>query len=284
MMKTSAPFIVNGALRRIAEAKAKREELKKKEREAGGGPSGDTSGGPMPAEIPAYPKTSGGALPAPEMPTPERPTSASGNTQHTSDSRGPKVSCTCDLCKKDYKQRLDSDRPRHCYVCSFRTQLAAAEAAQKTEEIIRAEATTGGAAPNSTAAPETTETKHRQEMAEMKAQVAAFEAEAKAQKERASTAAAQELREREASQRWQEAAEAKHRQEMAEMKAQVAALEAKAQAQKERASAAAMGANKRFTQPAPESPSTKKRVRLSFFSPSKLGSEECNQTEKAAFR
>ena len=78
-------------------------------------------------------------------------------------------------------------------------------------------------------------------MAEMKARVAALEAEAQAQKERTSAAAAHGLREREASQRWQEATEAKHRQEMAEMKAQVAALEAKAQAQKERASAAAMG-------------------------------------------
>ena len=222
MTKTKPSPIVNGAQRRIAETKAKKEERIKKERAKGGSPPDDTCGGTKPAENPAHPKLSGGALPAPEIPTSERPTSASGNMQPTSDSRGPKVSCTCDLCKKEYKQRLDSDRPRHCYVCSLRTQLAAAEAAQEMEKTIRTEATTGGAAPNSTAALETSEAKHRQEMTEMKAQVAALEAEAQAQKEhasasaaeaqaqreRASAAAALELREREASQRRQEAAEA----------------------------------------------------------------------------
>ena len=253
MTKTKPSPTVYGAQRRIAETKAKKEERNKKEWAKGGSPPDDTCGGTKPAENPAHPKMSGGALPAPEIPTSERPTSASGNMQPTSDSRGPKVSCTCDLCKKEYKQRLDSDRPRHCYVCSLRTQLAAAEAAQEMEKTIRTEATTGGAAPNSTAALETSEAKHRQEMTEMKAQVAALEAEAQAQKEhasasaaeaqaqreRASAAAALELREREALQRRQEAAEAQLHQQVAEMKAQMTALETKAQAQKESASAAA---------------------------------------------
>ena len=193
MTKTKPSPTVYGAQRRIAETKAKKEERNKKEWDKGGSPPDDTCGGTKPAENPAHPKMSGGALPAPEIPTSERPTSASGNMQPTSDSRGPKVSCTCDLCKKEYKQRLDSDRPRHCYVCSFRTQLAAAEAAQEMEKTIRTEATTGGAAPNSTAALETSEAKHRQEMTEMKVQVATLEAEAQAQKERTSDVEAREL-------------------------------------------------------------------------------------------
>ena len=52
----------------------------------------------------------------------------------------------------------------------------------------------------------------------MKAQVAAFQAETKARKERAIRAAAQERREREETQRWQEGAEAKLRQQVDEMK------------------------------------------------------------------
>ena len=216
MTKTKPSPTVYGAQRRIAETKAKKEERNKKEWAKGGSPPDDTCGGTKPAENPAHPKMSGGALPAPEIPTSERPTSASGNMQPTSDSRGPKVSCTCDLCKKEYKQRLDSDRPRHCYVCSLRTQLAAAEAAQEMEKTIRTEATTGGAEHASASA-----------------------AEAQAQRERASAAAALELREREASQRRQEVAEAQLHRQVAEMKAQMTALETKAQAQKGSASAAA---------------------------------------------
>ena len=60
MTKTSAPSIINGTLRRIAEVKAKGEEQKKKARAAGVSPSGDTCGGPKPAENRlVYPKTSG---------------------------------------------------------------------------------------------------------------------------------------------------------------------------------------------------------------------------------
>jgi len=60
MTKTKPSPTANGAQRRIAETKAKKEERNKKERAKGGSSPVDTCGGTMPAENPAHPKMSGG--------------------------------------------------------------------------------------------------------------------------------------------------------------------------------------------------------------------------------